>query len=104
MYIPPELMVPIAEFPPATPFTDQITVDLLVPFTVTLNCCAPRARTLALPGAILSCTVDLLFLSAALVPPLAVQATIQAAAIRHSIWIPMRMLPPRIVEYVDSFI
>jgi hypothetical protein len=35
MYIPPELMIPSAEFPPLTPFTDQITVELVVPLTVT---------------------------------------------------------------------
>lgn len=105
-YSPPELMVPIVEFPPATPFTDQIAVELLVPLAVTLNCCAPAARTLALLGAILSCTVVgiLPVLSAVLAPLLLAQATIQAAAIRHSIWIPTRMLPPWNVEYADTFI
>ena len=102
MYSPEELIVPSVEFPPATPFTDQFTVEILVPLTVTLNCCAPRARTLALPGVTLSCTV-LLVLSAVPVPPLAAQATIQTAAIRANICIPMRMIPPRIVEYVDGF-
>ena len=30
-------MVPTDEFPPATPFTDQVTAVLLVPVTVAVN-------------------------------------------------------------------
>jgi hypothetical protein len=104
MYIPPELMVPSAKFPPAMPFTDQITVELLVPLTVTLNCCAPRSRTLALPGVILSCTVVPLVLWALLVPPLAAQPALQTAATRSNIWIATRILPPWIVEYAALLI
>jgi hypothetical protein len=104
MYSPAELMVPSVEFPPTTPFTDQITVELLVPLTVILNCCAPRVRTLALPGVILSCTVVLLVLWALLVPPLAAQPTLQTAATRSNIWIATRILPPWIVEYAALLI
>jgi len=36
---PVEVTVPIVAFPPATPFTDQITVLYRVPETDAVNCC-----------------------------------------------------------------
>ena len=39
VYRPPVEIVPIVEFPPATPSTDHFTAVLLVPVTVAVNCC-----------------------------------------------------------------
>jgi hypothetical protein len=50
VYSPPEETVPLIEFPPATPFTSQLTPVLGVPLTVELNCCVRDTSTDALAG------------------------------------------------------
>jgi hypothetical protein len=39
VYSPAVEIVPTVEFPPATPFTCQVTAVLEVPVTVAVNCC-----------------------------------------------------------------
>ncbi|MBV9624973.1 MAG: hypothetical protein JOZ14_13450 [Acidobacteria bacterium] len=43
-------MVPTVEFPPAVPFTSQLTAALAAPVTVALNCCDCAACKVALGG------------------------------------------------------
>lgn len=43
-------MVPTEAFPPGTPFTDQVSVALLIPATLAVSCWVLPARTDALPG------------------------------------------------------
>ncbi len=88
-YIPPELIVPVEEFPLATPFTDQVTAVLLVPVTDTVNCCEAPARTLALVGATVTRTpgAGLGFRSTVLVLLVLAQPATQAEAIKQKIWI-----------------
>ena len=45
-------MVPAALFPPATPFTSQVTAVFDAPVTVAVNCWLPPAGTLADAGEI----------------------------------------------------
>ena len=45
-------IVPTVEFPPAVPFTSQLTAVLLVPETPALNCCVCFTCTVALVGEI----------------------------------------------------
>src|SRR5207248_2682594 len=45
-------MVPTVEFPPAVPFTDQVTAVLVVPVTAALNCSVCITCTLPLVGEI----------------------------------------------------
>lgn len=47
-------MVPLAAFPPATPFTDQLTAPFVVPLTVAVNGWVAPARTLAAVGVMLT--------------------------------------------------
>src|SRR5580692_10812705 len=54
VYIPEELIVPVAELPPCTPFTCQVTAVFDDPVTVALKDCVAPARTLALAGEILT--------------------------------------------------
>ena len=72
-------MVPLVLLPPATPFTDQVTVEFVVPLTVATNCCAAPARTLALRGATVTDTPEegFFFLSAVFVALVAAQPAIQ---------------------------
>jgi hypothetical protein len=57
-YTPDELIVPVAELPPATPFTSQVTERFDEPLTVALKDCIAPARTLALGGATVTVTLD----------------------------------------------
>jgi hypothetical protein len=50
VYSPLEETVPCVEFPPATPFTSQLTPVFGVPLTVEINCCVRDTSTDALPG------------------------------------------------------
>jgi hypothetical protein len=50
VYSPLEETVPLMEFPPAFPFTSQLTPVLGVPLTVDVNCCVRDTSTDALPG------------------------------------------------------
>jgi hypothetical protein len=50
VYMPDALIVPVAELPPVTPFTCQVTAVFDVPDTVALKDCVAPARTLALAG------------------------------------------------------
>jgi len=47
VYIPAELIVPVAALPPVTPFTNQFTELFAEPVTVALNGCEAPNRTLA---------------------------------------------------------
>jgi len=58
VYIPEELIVPVAELPPCTPFTCQVTAVFDDPVTVALKDCVAPARTLALAGEILTVTIE----------------------------------------------
>ncbi len=51
MYSPKALIVPTVEFPPATPFTFQLTAVFVVPVTVATNVCVLAAGTEELLGA-----------------------------------------------------
>jgi hypothetical protein len=61
VYIPLEDMVPIAEFPPAVPFTCQVTVSSVAFVTVAMNCCSAPTPTVADVGEIAT-TTDGVFL------------------------------------------
>jgi hypothetical protein len=50
VYSPLVEIVPTVEFPPVTPFTDQVTPVLVVFVTVAVNCWAPEVWTEALAG------------------------------------------------------
>jgi len=56
--MPDALIVPVAELPPVTPFTCQVTAVSEVPDTVALKVCVEPARTLALGGDTLTVTPD----------------------------------------------
>ena len=56
IYVPVALMVPSAAFPPATPFTFQMTPVLLVFLTVAVNRRLLSTRTLTLIGEIVMVT------------------------------------------------
>jgi hypothetical protein len=58
VYMPDALIVPVAELPPVTPFTCQVTAAFDVPDTVALKACVAPARTLALVGDTLTVTPD----------------------------------------------
>lgn len=109
-YIPAELIVPAVEFPPARPFTDQVTEVLLVPVTDAVNGCPAPARTLALVGAIDTATPGAGFFlrSAVLVPLVLAQPATQTVAIRQRIWVRRRtvVLPGRLsnIEYASAFL
>jgi hypothetical protein len=47
VYIPAELIVPVAALPPLAPFTNQFTELFAEPVTVAPNCCEAPNRTLA---------------------------------------------------------
>jgi len=99
-YIPAELIVPAVEFPPATPFTDQVTEVLLVPVTDAVNGCPAPARTLALVVAIDMATPGAgFFLRSAVLDPLVLaQPATQIVVIRQRIWVRRRtvVLPGRL--------
>ena len=48
------MIVPTALFPPALPFTPQLTAVLVVPVTVAVNCCVPPKGTVAAEGPMLT--------------------------------------------------
>src|ERR1700681_1950785 len=50
LYSPAALMEPVVAFPPATPFTDHVTLVLLLPVTVAVQLSVLAARTVALGG------------------------------------------------------
>src|SRR5215470_6824691 len=50
-------MTPTVAFPPAVPFTDQVTVSALSPVTVAVNCCTWPAATNAVCGEIVTAAV-----------------------------------------------
>jgi hypothetical protein len=56
VYTPVELTVPVADAPPVTPFTCQVTLELEVPVTATVNGCESPARTVAEFGETLTVT------------------------------------------------
>jgi hypothetical protein len=58
VYVPDELIVPVAELPPATPFTCHITAELDEPATLTLKDCVAPTRTVALAGVTRTVTLD----------------------------------------------
>jgi hypothetical protein len=47
VYMPAELIVPVAALPPLAPFTNQFTEIFDEPVKVALNCCESPNRTLA---------------------------------------------------------
>lgn len=57
VYRPEEEIVPVTEFPPATPLTLQFTAPELAPVTVAVNCCVWPSGTEAVAG----CTVTVTF-------------------------------------------
>jgi len=57
VYSPEEEIVPLTEFPPATPLTPQFTPLELAPVTVAVNCCVWPSGTDAVAG----CTVTVTF-------------------------------------------
>jgi hypothetical protein len=57
-YIPEALIVPVAEPPPVTPSTCQVTPVFDIPETVALKDCVVPARTLALEGETFTVTSD----------------------------------------------
>lgn len=57
VYRPVEEIVPVTEFPPATPLTLQFTALELAPVTVAVNCCVWPSGTEAVAG----CTVTVTF-------------------------------------------
>src|SRR5579872_5983174 len=57
VYSPEEEIVPLTEFPPATPLTLQFTPLELAPVTVAVNCCVWPSGTDAVAG----CTVTVTF-------------------------------------------
>jgi len=58
VYMPDELIVPVAALPPATSFTCQVTAEFDDPVTVALKDCVAPARTLALGGETVTVTLD----------------------------------------------
>jgi hypothetical protein len=58
VYMPDELIVPVAALPPATLFTCQVTAVFDDPATVALNDFVARARTLALAGETVTVTLE----------------------------------------------
>jgi hypothetical protein len=56
VYTPVELTVPVADAPPVTPFTCQVTLALEFPVTVAVNGCESPARTVAEFGETLTVT------------------------------------------------
>jgi len=50
VYSPVELIVPLIASPPAAPFTCHVTVILVDPVTVAVNCCVVAPATLAVVG------------------------------------------------------
>ena len=57
VYRPEELMVPLVESPPPTPFTAHVTAVLEVLLTVAVNCCVVAGMTVAVAGVTLTVTV-----------------------------------------------
>src|ERR1051325_7246554 len=55
---PADVMVPRVAFPPATPFTAQVTAVFEVPETAAVNCWVPPARTDCAAGVTLMMTAD----------------------------------------------
>src|SRR5579885_939881 len=47
VYLPVESIVPTPELPPGLPLTDHVTVVLVVPVTVGVNCLPPPAGSVA---------------------------------------------------------
>jgi hypothetical protein len=62
VYTPVPLIVPTVEFPPATPFTRQVTPVLLVFCTWAVNCAVRPVATVALVGEIVTDTVPVVLL------------------------------------------
>jgi hypothetical protein len=60
VYNPVVSMVPVAALPPATAFTDHVTLVLVFPVTVAANACMAPARTIAVAGATATVTPALL--------------------------------------------
>ena len=58
VYTPDTLIVPVAEPPPVTLFTCQVTAEFDVPETAALKFCVVPARTFALAGEILTVTPE----------------------------------------------
>ncbi len=58
VYMPEELIKPVAELPPVTPFTCQLTVVFDDPVTVALNGCEAPERTLAVLGETETATLE----------------------------------------------
>jgi hypothetical protein len=58
VYRPDELIVPVAELPPATLFTSQVTAVFDDPVTIALNDFVAPTRTFALAGETATVTVD----------------------------------------------
>jgi hypothetical protein len=56
VYRPAEETVPVAELPPAVPFTFQVTDPLWPPLTVAVNCCVPLGFNVADMGLTLTDT------------------------------------------------
>lgn len=57
VYAPKVEMVPMVEFPPAIPFTCQVTLLLLLPVTVAWKVCGVPAGTIAVDGVTVTVTV-----------------------------------------------
>lgn len=58
VYVPDELIVPVAELPPATPFTCQVTAEFDEPATLTLKDWVAPTRIVALAGVTVTVTLD----------------------------------------------
>jgi hypothetical protein len=84
-YCPAELMIPAPPFPPATPFTDQVTAVLLAPVTAAINCCGAPARTFAVGGVTATLTPAEGFFtgSGVVVLLVAAQPAVQTTPARH---------------------
>src|SRR5437899_1194288 len=50
------VILPVEALPPGTPFTDQMTPVFVVPETLAVNCCWPKARTVGFVGVRLTVT------------------------------------------------
>jgi hypothetical protein len=57
VYAPKVEMVPIVEFPPAIPFTCQLTLALVLPVTLAWKVCGVPAGTIAVDGVTVTVTV-----------------------------------------------
>jgi len=58
VYMPDELIVPVAALPPVTPFTCQVTAEFDDPVTVALKDCVAPARTFAVAGETVTVALD----------------------------------------------